>query len=256
MIFELKVARRLEDGSIPIRAGFFPKTVKKYPFFSREKPYKWIENVCHDHPLIELQLEDTMEDSLNGLDKKFADIHYNKYAIASYLIISREFKELLQQFKIIEHRFYPVNLFGLNEIRQYHIFHLVDPWRFLDYTKCQFGIYNRGGSNIGFTEIFPVNYIKDKIHLENFKSKYLEEYYKSPEKYILGRKKRDVIVRKDVLPFRVVFNNHFDIITPIDHLVVLINEKVKQAIESSDLTGWEITPYDNKDFKIEIPENI
>ena len=253
-LFELTVARRHKDGTLPTKIGFFPNTSNKYSFFSREHRYRWLESLNSNKELMDMKLADALDDPRQTHQKRFADIHYNRSAIANYIVISERFKVLLEKFQLTMHAFYPVQVSGLNEVRKYYILHIVRPFEYLAYKKSQFGLFNRNGFNIGFHKLLPIGYIKSYHHLNEFKKQYTEQYLKTPEIYISERKKKERIVNREVLPAYVTFEKEFDVVAPLEGFGILINDRVKQAIEKSDLTCWEIKDYQNKDFKLEMPD--
>jgi len=254
--FYVKTALNYTDGVVRTNIRLFPRTIKQYPFFQGKTG---LDSFRNSNRTIEMELDIAADDPYKEHEQRFADIHFvTEFSPAAcYLIISQRFKNLLSDFKICEHRFDPINLHGLGEVRPYYLFHIPRPFGALDFEKSIFGIFNNNGPQNGFIELFQAGFIKNRNHLKTFEKEYLMKYDKSPEFYESLVSNRKHSVSRSISCRKAVFKESYDIIAPIKVFGILVNEKVKQAIESSNLVGWEFKSEsynDNVFFKIEIPE--
>ena len=170
------------------------------------------------------------------------------------LVFSPAFKKLISTYQISDHTFYEVEAEGgevkeyptmlkTGDIRKYFIFHILKSYKYVDFSKSQFGIYNDTSER--FEEVFPEGFIQSEQHLQEYNKEFAESYYKNPETYIVQSKigERTRKIWKFIQLYKVTYSEHFDVFTKIGSGRVLINERVKNALEQSNLTGWQLEEY-------------
>jgi hypothetical protein len=138
------------------------------------------------------------------------------------LVISKKFKEILEEFNLPPSKFYPLNVKYKNENLPYYWFHFIidDIWSSLDLEKSTIKItHNSNHSNFVIQPAISKEFL---IKLDN--------YYASIIDYNFSY---------DKLCFNENFQN-FDILN-IDklHYDALISSKLKKRIEAANLTGFE-----------------
>ncbi|WP_195652690.1 imm11 family protein [Bacteroides cellulosilyticus] len=147
-----------------------------------------------------------------------------------FFIIDERVKQLLEQYKLCPHRFYPLGLYKRKVKYNYFLLYIVS--NYIDYVDCaktSFIEYNIA-SGKKFGDVF----IKSKDELFQKRDEIKKE--KGYTQTIWGN--------------RIVMNDQFDseldffTITRIDGRQY-ISERLKNAIEANGLTGWVFTPATN-----------
>lgn len=144
------------------------------------------------------------------------------------LTVSVELKHLLTKFNLPEHHFYPIQVSHQNKNLEYYWFHFVNS--FLDYIDF---------NNTTFESFRKSPFlILDEINVTSVKELHNEEEKLNFEKAIRLKK----ITLKDSFP-------NYDVISLRNIApIFLVSEKLKLALEESELNGFVFTEY--KQLKI------
>lgn len=147
------------------------------------------------------------------------------------IIISPQAKMIMEKFNLCPHRFYPMSVYARRKKIDYFWLKLVSDYSdYVDYKKSTFVEYN-----IGSEKIF--NYVS-VISKEDLLQK----------RKIVKDKTGDIL--QTIWGENIVMNNSFDndldffIISTIDSSTYISN-RLKNAVESNGLTGWEFIPANN-----------
>ena len=217
--------------------------------FHDKKIYK--RDIFWDSPIkISMTFALQLDDLDNTQSYRFSDL----MGYRGGFVFSPAFKKLISTYQISDHTFYEVEAEGgevkeyptmlkTGDIRKYFIFHILKSYKYVDFSKSQFGIYNDTSER--FEEVFPEGFIQSEQHLQEYNKEFAESYYKNPETYIVQSKigERTRKIWKFIQLYKVTYSEHFDVFTKIGSGRVLINERVKNALEQSNLTGWQLEEY-------------
>lgn len=199
--------------------------------------YKFIKGYDEDAPdaLFSLyKYKDTFPDYIPNLDgvmlagyAKLTDFVSNGFS-PFLLIMNEKAKDILGQFHLCPHKFYSLGLYRRKIKNDYFLFHYHSNYSdFVDYQK-------RLLENIIHSDFNPIPFCQ-------FQGGILGE-----KKSYKNRKGISCGIRGD----RIVMNKDFD--HELDFFVISIldgntyvSERLKNAIETAGLTGWEFTPATN-----------
>ncbi|MFN8294871.1 MAG: hypothetical protein U0T69_01690 [Chitinophagales bacterium] len=142
------------------------------------------------------------------LDKKAKLTDFISQSIISSrgLLINKKVKDILEQFRLPEHKFYPAKIFHKNEVFQYFWLHLIDNnYDDIDYSKS---IFYEGYTAGWKKENVTLNCFEDLIELRNkdFKLIFAENLvFKDSQKYtnfdmlLYSYLHQDIIISKEVI---------------------------------------------------------
>lgn len=143
---------------------------------------------------------------------------------ACYAIVSERLKRLLEEFNFHDHYYYPIvftNIESNKKHKQYYILHVVSAFdSFTDYSKCTYEYYSYNTKAIIKTEVGSFNSL-DELGIESNKA-FNEDGV------------RLTIIER-------VLDVDYDLIWGISS-ILYVNNKIKLAVESSDLKGISLTP--------------
>lgn len=148
-------------------------------------------------------------------------------------LVSERFKNVLEQFNLAPHKFYPAKVQFRKQFHQYYWMHIIsDLTDQVDYPKSTFFVYHNYSKNIGYTEV------KSKEELIQ-KEKSLRE--NNPGKTLA--------IWSEKISLTSSFNRAADLfkIGNFDSSYY-ISEKLKNKIISEKITGCYITPAHNLIF--------
>ncbi len=146
------------------------------------------------------------------------------------LIVSEKAKSILEQYHLCPHRFYPMGLYKRKIKYNYYLFFIVSDYiDFIDYKKTSFVEYNIVSGK--------------KFGLVSIASK--EELFFRREIF-----KKEKGISQTIWGDKIVMNQSFD--SELDFFEIrwidantYVSKRLKNAIESNRLTGWEFTPTTN-----------
>ncbi|WP_455614159.1 hypothetical protein [Bacteroides congonensis] len=201
--------------------------------------YKFIKEYDEDAPNALFSLykhKDTFPDYVPNLDgvmlagyAKLTDFISNGFS--PYLLIMNEkAKGILEQFHLCPHKFYPLGLYKRKIKNDYFLFHYHSNYSdFVDYEKTSFQEYD----------------IISKYKSDSFFVHSKKEFWE----------KRNAIEAEKGTSWgiwgdRIVMNQEFDRELDFFCITILdannyVSERLKNAIETAGLTGWEFTPATN-----------
>lgn len=200
--------------------------------------YKFIKGYDEDAPdaLFSLyKYKDTFPDYIPNLDgvmlagyAKLTDFVSNGFS-PFLLIMNEKAKDILGQFHLCPHKFYSLGLYRRKIKNDYFLFHYHSNYSdFVDYQKTS------------FREHHSFRFQSDPFFVSS-----KEEFWEK-RKAIKTEKGISCGIRGD----RIVMNKDFD--HELDFFVISIldantyvSERLKNAIETAGLTGWEFTPATN-----------
>lgn len=170
---------------------------------------------------------------LDGLmvsgSSKLTDILNNGFS-SDFHIMSERTKNLFENYTLCPHRFYPVGLYKRNIKYNYYILHIMSNYTdFVDYEKSNFAIHD-----------FICSSGYEAIDI-NSKSEYFEAR---------AEVKKSRGVTWGIQGIEIVMTDQFDSNTDFFEICILdtnlyISERLKLAIESMGLTGWDFIPATN-----------
>lgn len=149
---------------------------------------------------------------------------------SNFHIVSEKAKTILEKHRLCSHQFYPLGLYKRKIKQSYYLFKPISDYLdFIDYKKTAFVEYN-----ISTGEKVETNEVTSKEKILEINNKL--ENQKDISWCIWGDK---IVMSK-------YFDNKLDYfkIGRIDSNIY-VSERLKNEIESNDLTGWEFTPATN-----------
>ena len=200
--------------------------------------YKPLENPVYPYPDVEPKgiLLDEVEFPVYELKKraKQSDLLSNVSLGGDYLMISKKAKEVLKDFKMLPHRFYPLKIIVRDElVDNYEAFYISRyksyKQEYFQMDKMEFIYLNRE----------PLQIIDPQVGFKSYKE------------YTIHQKKADKL-NHFYAPKEIMDDIPFDIIkmgTRFMHPGYYCNEKVKDAIISNGLTGFKIEEITNTAFE-------
>lgn len=160
---------------------------------------------------------------------KLTDFVSNGFS-GDLFILSDRVKQIIEQYKLCSHRFYPLGLYKRKVKYNYYLLYIVSNYiDSVDCAKTSFVEYN-----IVSGKVFGDVCIKSK-----------EELFQKR-----GEIKKEKGISQTILGNRIVMNDLFDkttdlfIVSRID-ANLYVSERLKKAIEDNGLTGWEFSPATN-----------
>lgn len=198
--------------------------------------YKFIKGYDEDAPDSLLSLykyRDSFPDYVPNLDgvmlagyAKLTDFLSNGFS-HSLRIISPRAKSVLEQYHLCPHRFYPLGLYKRKVRHDYFLFKFVSNYSdFVDYERTSFRERD-----------ITSGYKSDPFFIKS-----REDFWERREKI-----KTERGISWGIWGDRIVMNESFD--RELDFFVISIldantyvSERLKNAIESAGLTGWEFSP--------------
>lgn len=201
--------------------------------------YKFIKEYNPNAPNALFSLykyRESFPDYIPGLDgimlsgsAKLTDIVSNGFS-GDLFILSDKVKQIIEQYNLCPHRFYPLGLYRRKVKYNYFLLYIVS--NYIDSVECaktSFVEYN-----IASGKFFGDVCIKSK-----------EELFQKRDEM-----KKERGISQTIWGNRIVMNDLFDktldffVISRID-ANLYISERLKNNIESAGLTGWEFTPAEN-----------
>ena len=137
-------------------------------------------------------------------------------------LISEKFKNVIENFKIIPHKFYEAKVLYKKSIFPYYWFHAIgNMYSFVDYKKSKFFIYHNFSHNIGY------------INIDSF-----EDYIIKKEKIKKDNPTKTVTIWAEKIFLNEDFDKTLDFFeVGIFNSQYFISEKLKFHIEKNNITG-------------------
>ncbi|HEA20393.1 MAG TPA: hypothetical protein ENH87_05695 [Pricia antarctica] len=138
------------------------------------------------------------------------------------IIVDTDFREILEQFTLPHHHFYPIKVYHKGNLLKYFWLHFIvkDIWKSIDIEQSLVRIQNSSNAN-------------NRVVLPIFQKEYLEKLYD----YFM------VSYEFKLLPEKIVFNDKFENLDLVNldflHDTPLISVKLKNALEEGKMNGFE-----------------
>ena len=217
-IFNEDARDRKNNGTFPRMSPI--EVVQKDFLLNKEKIFNdfFPENVFFS-PLIPKYLGDNPSKIIQSI----ADLHTwtEREPKGLMYVVSEKLKDLLSRFNLAPHRFYAAQVLFENQLIEYYVFHITSNYyeQIIDFKNSTF-------CNWSFIK-------KIKLGDENIKVNSINEIYKISEEKDWDKWGFNKAALKPEF-------NDLDLCW-FTNLGIIISEKLKNAIESADLTGIEIT---------------
>lgn len=146
------------------------------------------------------------------------------------LIVNEKIKELLKDFELPEHKFYPINISYKNKGLKYYWFHFIaDIEKYIDKSKSTIKLFHK----------FKFNIIQEEIYINTIKGNLYDYEDSLPREHAIRINK--IVMNSDTPVFDI-----FDI--SILGRITLISEKLKDKLYKEGITGSNIMAYDKLIF--------
>ncbi|WP_440879780.1 hypothetical protein [Tenacibaculum sp. C7A-26P2] len=192
---------------INIKEGYNPTLSDSY---WNVKPHSFPDFI----PNLELELH----------DKAYPTDFLEKY-VDFGMLVNTKFKNILKQFKLPSHAFYPIKVYHKGALLEYFWFHyIIDIWEYVDLKKSTAQIGKKFKKEIEKVILIP--------NLDN-----IREYKKA-----LPRQQE---LRVNEIYFKQNFPAYDVIkISKVGYLRTLISEDLLKALQKAEMTGFTVKPYD------------
>lgn len=176
----------------------------------------------HNFPEFDPNLELTLHEKAIPTD------FIEKSGASFGMIINAKFKNIIEQFNLPPHRFYPIKVFQKGHLLDYYWFHYVvdDFWKYLDKENSKAVIFD---DNKNFEAIQNLSLDLDPEEYKNL------EYFELPYNQHL---------RWEQISFKPDFPNYDLYQTKSFGLDTFLSHKLITALEDAGITGFETKPYD------------
>jgi len=207
----------IDNGKAYFRTDYYDEFIEPEPFFNDLKLYK--------------RLPEDLEPTI------FNDTHTwagRSPAMTWTIPLSEPYKNLLEQYNLVGSKFYSGNLNFQGESFPYYVFHTLDnAWdNVLDLEKSVFLNFSGACNKKSVFEEIKINSVED------YRTKNDKQFMDNWEEYEIAH---------NIELSEVHLNQKVDLIF-LPELRYCISERLKNAIESANISGVEITPITNVDF--------